>query len=364
GARTIISGSVSAGDLGFTPDSKMLVYTQQSGSHPPEIYEASSGGTPIALTHFNDSALEEFQLPNLEEFTVPGAGDTTVSGFLLKPPDFDASKKYPVLFLIHGGPQSAWGEDWGYRWNPQVFAGAGFVVVMPNPRGSIGYGQKFIDDINADWGGKPYDDIMAVADYIDKQPYVDSDREAAAGASYGGYMVDWLLGHTERFKALVSHAGVFDLRSMFGATEELWFPLWEFHGTPWDNPETYEKLSPSYFVKDFHTPTLVIHGELDFRVPYTQGLQLFTSLQMQKVPSKLLVYPDEGHWILKPQNTALWYQTVIDWVTQWTAKAGTPNQPAPAPQPKNAPVSPGAQPSPTPAFNVVSTDALDNQNGR
>ena len=185
--------------------------------------------------------------------------------FLVKPPAFDPTKRYPVLMLIHGGPQGAWGEDWGYRWNAQVFAAAGYVVVMPNPRGSTGYGQKFIDDINADWGGKPFDDIMEVADYVAKLPYVDSEKMAAAGGSSGGYMVDWILGHTQRFKALVSHAGVFDLRSMFGETEELWFPLWEFRGTPWDSPETYAKWSPSFYAKEFRTPTLVVDGELDFR---------------------------------------------------------------------------------------------------
>ena len=161
---------------------------------------------------------------------------------------------------------------------------------------------------------------MSVADHVAGLPYVDGDRMGAAGGSYGGYMVDWMLGHTQRFKALISHAGVFDLRSMAGATEELWFPLWEFHGMPWDNPDQYAKWSPSYYVKDFKTPTLVIHGELDFRVPYTQGLQLFTSLQLQKVPSKLLIYPDENHWILKPQNSVLWYNTFLDWIGEWLKK--------------------------------------------
>ena len=194
---------------------------------------------------------------------------------MVKPPNFQPNQKYPVLFLIHGGPEGEWGEDWTYRWNAQVFASAGYLVVMPNPRGSFGYGQKFTEDIKDDWGGKPFDDIMAVVDHVATLPYADADRMAAAGGSYGGYMIDWMLGHTQRFKALISHAGVYDLRSEFGATEELWFPLWEFNGTPWDNPDSYAKWSPSYFVKDFHTPTLVIHGEQDFRVPYTQRLAAF-----------------------------------------------------------------------------------------
>jgi dipeptidyl aminopeptidase/acylaminoacyl peptidase len=192
---------------------------------------------------------------------------------------------------------------------------------MPNPRGSTGYGQKFIDGINGDWGGRAFDDIMAVADHVvTSLPYADGSRMAAAGGSYGGYMIDWILGHTQRFKALVSHDGVYDLRSEFGETEELWFPLWEFVGTPWDNPEMYARWSPSFFVKEFHTPTLVIHGELDYRVPVGQGLQLFTALQLHKVPSKLLLFPDVGHWVLNPQNSLLWYKTFIDWIDSWTKK--------------------------------------------
>ena len=334
GARSIISGDSFVDEVQLTPDGKTVVFTEQTGARPSEIFAAASGGSVRALTHFNDSLLAGFALPKLEEFWVESTDGTRIHSFLLKPPGFDESKRYPVLFLIHGGPQGAWGEDWTYRWNAQVFAGAGFVVIMPNPRGSIGYGQKFIDDINADWGGKPYDDIMSVADYVAKLPYADPDKMAAAGGSYGGYMVDWILGHTQRFKALVSHAGVFDLRSMFGATEELWFPLWEFHGAPWDNPDLYAKLSPSFYAKDFRTPTLVVGGELDFRVPYGQALQLYTSLQLQKVPSKLLMYPDEGHWVLKPQNSVLWYNTFIDWVKEWVNKPWTPPaQPTPTPAP-------------------------------
>jgi dipeptidyl aminopeptidase/acylaminoacyl peptidase len=286
-----------------------------------EIFKAASGGgAPAALTHLNDDLLSAYDLRPMEEFTTTDAEGAPVHSFLLKPPGFDARKKYPALMLIHGGPQGSWGESWTYRWNAQVFAAAGFVVAMPNPRGSEGYGTKFTDEINGDWGGRAYDDVMAVTDYVANLPYVDSDRMAAAGGSYGGYMVDWILGHTNRFKALISHAGVYDLHSETGATEELWFPAWEFKGLPWQQPELYEKWSPSTYAKEFKTPTLVIHGELDFRVPYTQGLQLFTALQAQKVPSKLLIYPDEGHWVLKPQNSLLWYRNFIEWITEWTAK--------------------------------------------
>jgi dipeptidyl aminopeptidase/acylaminoacyl peptidase len=317
--RVIVSGPSTADDMQLTSDGKTMIYSSQSGSAPTEIYRAeSAGGAPVALTHLNDSLLAQYDLKPLEEFWVDGADKARVQSFVVKPPNFDASRKYPVLFLIHGGPEGEWGESWSYRWNPQVMAAAGYLVVMPNPRGSTGYGQKFTEEIRDDWGGKPYEDIMASVGHVAALPYADPDRMAAAGGSYGGYMIDWILGHTQRFKVLVSHAGVYDLRSMFGATEELWFPIWEFNGTPWDNPESYEKWSPSNFVKDFHTPTLVIHGEQDYRVPYTQGLQLFTALQLQKVPSKLLEYPDEGHWILKPQNSVLWYNTFLEWIGEWT----------------------------------------------
>ncbi len=321
-ARIAASGDGELDDMQLTHDGKTMVYTENTGASPVEIYRAfSSGGAPSALTHLNDATLSSCQLTPLEEFWVDTADGARVQSFVVKPYGFQPDQKYPVLMLIHGGPESNWGHSWTYRWNAQVFAAAGYVVVMPNPRGSTGYGQKFIDEINGDWGGKPFDDIMAVTDHVVASiPYTDSERLTAAGGSYGGYMIDWILGHTRRFKALISHAGVYDLPSEFGATEELWFPLWEFGGSPWDKPEEYAAMSPSHYVKDFHTPTLVIDGELDFRVPYTQGLQLFTALQMQKIPSKLLVFPDEGHWVLKPQNSLFWYQNFIGWLDSWVKK--------------------------------------------
>ncbi len=321
GVRIAVTGNNTLDDMQFTADGKTIVFTRQSGESPVEICKAvSSGGGAVELTHLNDALLSQYQLTALEDFWVNGADNTQVQSFLVKPPDFDPSRKYPVMLLVHGGPEGEWGDSWSFRWNAQAFAGAGYVVVMPNPRGSVGYGQKFTEDINQDWGGKPFDDLMAVTDYVAKLPYVDADRMAAAGASYGGYMIDWMLGHTNRFKCMVSHDGVFDLREEAESTEELWFPIWEFGGMPWDNPEVYEKWSPSHYVKDFATPTLVVHGELDYRVPYTQGLELYTSLQMRKVPSELLIFPDEGHWVLKPQNSALWYKTVLDWTGKWTTK--------------------------------------------
>jgi dipeptidyl aminopeptidase/acylaminoacyl peptidase len=320
--RVAASGNSVLDEMQLARDGKTMVYTQQTGASPAEIYRASSaGGAPVALSHLDDAALDSHQLTPLEEFWVDSADGARVQSFVVKPPGFREGAKYPTILLIHGGPQGSWGYDWSYRWNAQVFAAAGYVVVEPNPRGSTGYGQKFIDDINNDWGGRAFDDLMAVTDHmLAEMPYVDGSRLAAAGASYGGYMADWLQGHTQRFKAIISHAGVYDLTSEFGATEELWFPLWEFGGTPWEKPEEYVKWSPSSYVKDFHTPMLVTTGELDFRVPYTQSLQLFTALQLQKVPSKLVVFPDEGHWILKPQNSVLWYNTFIDWVDSWVKK--------------------------------------------
>ncbi len=320
GSQTVVAGASHLDDVQFSPDGKTMIYTEHSGTKPVEIFKAASRSTPVALTKLNDALLAEYEIPALEEFYVERADKAKVHSFVLKPFGFDAKKKYPVLFLIHGGPQGAWGQSWSYRWNPQVFANAGFVVVMPNPRGSTGYGQKFTDEISDDWGGKVYDDIMAVVDKVENEAWADKERFAAAGGSYGGYMVNWMLGHTNRFKAFVSHAGVFDLRSMAGETEELWFVSWEFKGMPWDQLETYAKWSPSYFVRDFKTPTLVLHGELDYRVPVGQGMQLFTSLQLQKVPSKMVLFPDEGHWISKPQNSLLWYKSFIDWVTEFTQK--------------------------------------------
>ena len=319
GSRNIIAGSSSLDDVQFTSDGRTMIYTEVSGSHPTEIYRATSnGGTGVALTHLNDAVLSNAAMTPLEDMFADSPDRTRVHAFIVKPPNFVATRKYPVLFLIHGGPQGSWGEEWTYRWNAQVFAGAGYLVVMPNPRGSTGYGQKYTEEISGDWGGKAYEDIMAVVDSVAALPYADGARMVAAGGSYGGYMVDWMLGHTDRFKAFVTHAGVFDLRSMAAETEELWFVNWEFKGMPWDNPELYSKWSPSNFVKEFKTPTLVIHGEQDFRVPVSQGMQLFTALKSQKVPSKLVLFPDEGHWVLKPQNTVLWYSQFLDWIGQWT----------------------------------------------
>jgi dipeptidyl aminopeptidase/acylaminoacyl peptidase len=311
-----------AGDLIFGASSQ-LFFSRMSIGSPNEIWRLDvsdpTRGTATVVTHMNDALLAQIEMPPLEPFTFKGANNDDVQGFLLKPPGFDSSKKYPLKFLIHGGPQGAWGNSWTYRWNAELFAATGnYVVVMINFHGSTGYGQKFTDAISGDWGGKPYEDLMKGLDYVEKTyPFIDKTREAAMGASYGGYMANWLLGHTDRFKCIVSHDGVFNTESAYGETEELWFNEWEFKGPPWKQRELYRKFSPHLFAEKFKTPTLVVHGQLDYRLDVAESMQLFTTLQRLKVPSKFLYFPDEGHWVLKPQNSGLWYQTVNDWVDQW-----------------------------------------------
>jgi dipeptidyl aminopeptidase/acylaminoacyl peptidase len=328
-------------DLAVTPDGKTLVFSRMSIAAPNEIYASDVGGDGCpartgdvdpgkedctlnkdwAITRVNESLLSQISMSKIESFFFTGAKGDNVEGFLVRPPNFDATKKYPVKFLIHGGPQGAWGDDWSYRWNPELFAANGYVVIMINFHGSTGYGQKFVDAINGDWGGAPFEDLMKGLDYAEKTyPFIDKDRECALGASYGGYMANWVLGHTDRFKCIVSHDGMFNTFSAWGTTEELWFNNWEFQGTPYTNHDMYNKWSPRNAAKNFKTPTLVIHGQLDYRLDVSEGFQLFTTLQTMDVPSKMLYFPDEGHWVLKPQNSQLWYKTVNDWVDQWTKK--------------------------------------------
>jgi dipeptidyl aminopeptidase/acylaminoacyl peptidase len=324
------------------PDGKTLIFDQMSIAAPNEIYSAPlvfpqcrmavqpgsykypdcllSKARP--LTALNDPVLSKIDMRPLESFWFNGAAKEKVQGFLVRPPNLDAIKKYPVKFLIHGGPQGAWGDDWSYRWNPELFAASGYVVVMINFHGSTGYGQKFIDAINGNWGGAPFDDLMLGLDYAEKNyPFIAKDRECALGASYGGYAINWIEGHTTRFKCLVSHDGMFNTESAWGTTEELWFNEWEFKGTPWTNREMYRKWSPHLSATSFKTPVLVVHGQLDYRLDVSEGFQLFTTAQRLKIPSKMLYFPDEGHWVLKPQNSRLWYQTVNDWVDEWAKPA-------------------------------------------
>ncbi len=316
-----------ASDLTYSKTNGRLFFGCMSLRAPMEICEArpfTDNDEQSYRTVFNASVLKNVEMSPLELFWFTGAHADKVEGFLVKPPNFDASKKYPVKFLIHGGPEGAWGDDWSYRWNPELFAANGYVVIMINFHGSTGYGQKFIDAINGDWGGAPFDDLMKGLDYAEKTyPFIDKDRECALGASFGGFMINWVLGQTARFKCLVSHDGMFNAESAWGTTEELWFNDWEFKGTPYDNREMYRKWSPHEYAKNFKTPTLVIHGQKDYRLDVSQGFDLFTTLQMEGVPSEMLYFPDEGHWVLKPQNSQLWYKTVNDWVDRWTNHQGT-----------------------------------------
>jgi len=334
-------------DLSVASDGKTILFTRMSASAPNEIYSADMSPGKVAerlydmqidphapdsrtmmdlrtsaqLTHVNDSVLSQFSMSPLETFGFHGAKNETVQGFLVKPPNVDPGKKYPLKFILHGGPEVPMGDEWSFRWNAQLFAAGGYVVIFINFHGSPGYGQKFIDSINGDWGGAPFEDLMKGLDYAEEHyPFIDKTRECALGASYGGYMANWILGHTDRFKCIVSHDGMFNSESAWGTTEELWFNEWEFKGTPYTNREMYRKWSPHLFAANFKTPTLVIHSQKDYRLDVSQGLDLFTTLQRLGVPSKMLYFPDEGHWVLKPQNSQLWYKTVNDWVDQWTSR--------------------------------------------
>lgn len=313
--------------VSVSSDPPRLVFKLEKLNAPAEIFciDLSAGpevfgpeSEPRKLTGFNDDIIADLDMNAGEQFRYEGAGGDSIQAWLVKPPGFSSRKKYPVVFLIHGGPQGAFTDEFHYRWNAQMFASPGYVVVMPNFRGSTGFGQGFTDQIGGDWGGKPYWDIMKCVDHIsDTYKFVDENRIGAAGASYGGYMINWIEGHTDRFRCLVSHAGLFELTSKYGSTEELWFPEWEFGGPPWENPELYHFLSPSTYAANFKTPCLVVHGELDYRVPFAQGLGMFTALQRQQVPSLLLVFPDEDHFVAKPGNRRLWWKTVHGWLGKY-----------------------------------------------
>jgi len=317
--KVVADGGGANGDVHLTKDGSTLVFSHSSMAKPSEIYRANKDGSGVrALTTTNDNFISTFNLKPAEEVTWNGGLGAKVAGWIVKPPDFNQRLKYPLVVLIHGGPQGAWNDNWGYRWNPQIYANNGYVAFLPNPRGSTGYGQKFVAEISGDWGGKVTTDISNGVAMVANLPYVDKNRIGAAGASYGGYMINWIEGHNDdprfRYKVLVSHDGVYNLTSMYGATEELWFPEWEFKGTPWTNPAMYERWSPHKFVQNFKTPVLIITNTLDYRVPEGEGLQFFTAVQRMGVESKLVDFPDEGHWVLKPANSAFWHKTVLDWL--------------------------------------------------
>ena len=310
-------------NLGFSlsNDGKTMAFERTSLTMPAELFAASSNGSGVRqLTHHNASMLGTLKMSEPETFWFEGAGGTRVQAMLIRPPDFDATKKYPLVVVLHGGPQTMWSNAWGYRWNPEVFSAPGYATLMINRRGSTGYGQEFTDEITDDWGGRAYMDVMDGIDYaLRKYPFCDGSRMAAVGGSYGGYMANWIATHTGRFKAIISHAGIYDKNAMY-ATEELWFEEHDMRGTPWTNPESYHKWAPLTYAAElgkFKTPTLVIAGEQDYRVPYTQSLEFFNTLQRQDVPSKLVIFPDEGHWVLKPQNSRFWYKTFMDWLAAY-----------------------------------------------
>jgi len=320
------SVSPTSGWTSYTPDADLMF-----GSGPVEDVKQ--------LTHLNAELLEPLDLGGLEPFFFKGAEDAQVEGFLIRPPGFDPTKKYPLKFVMHGGPQTALGDSWSYRWNMELLAANGYVVVAINRRGSTGYGQKFVDEISGDWGGKAYIDLMKGLDYAEtKYPFIDKSRECALGASYGGFMANWVLTHTDRFKCIVTHDGMYNPQSAFGTTEELWFNEWEFRPAaangigveqtkpahPWDyfdkpnDQDPFRKWSPMLHIKDAKTPTLIIHSQRDYRLDVSEGFQLFTALQLLGVPSKMLYFENEGHWVLKPRDSQLWYETVNDWCDRWT----------------------------------------------
>ncbi len=290
---------------------------------PVELYTVKPDGSDVRpVTRVNAERLAKARMGEPEQFAFDGAISDKVYVYVVKPVDFDANKKYPVAFLIHGGPQGSFGNDFHYRWNPQAYAGAGYAAVMVDFHGSTGYGQAFTDSIRGDWGGKPLTDLQkGLEAALKKYPWMDGERVVALGASYGGFMINWIAGNwPDRFRCLVNHDGTLDEKFGYYDTEELWFPEWEHRGTPWANPEQYEKHNPINHVKNWKTPMLVIHGAKDFRVVETQGLSTFTALQRKGIPSKLLYFPDENHWVLKPLNSILWHETVIGWLDQWAKK--------------------------------------------
>jgi dipeptidyl aminopeptidase/acylaminoacyl peptidase len=357
GERSYIARRGEYGDLHVTPDNTHMVasrttvrrpaevtllnLTEESvpktdrSARPPALHlrGTSARRAPLAepsdvteqpLTRLNRTLLAQLDIPDMEHYWFRGAGGVRVEGFMIRPPGFDPDKKYPVKFLMHGGPQGAWGDSWSYRWNAELFAANDYVVVMVNPRGSTGYGQAFVDGVNGDWGGRPYTDLMRGLDAAETQfPFLDKTRECALGASYGGYMADWILGHTDRFRCVISHDGMFNPESAYGTSDELWFNEWEFRGTPWSNRLMYRRWSPMLFATRFKTPTLVVHSQLDYRLDVSEGMQLFTTLQRLGVPSEMLYFPDEGHWVLKPQNSQLWYKTVNAWCDRWTQSSAS-----------------------------------------
>jgi dipeptidyl aminopeptidase/acylaminoacyl peptidase len=312
-------------NLSISADGTVLVCNNSRLTHPAEVFAVQlaeqflrSKAPGVNLSKMNEKLLSELDLPTANSITVKGADDDPMQMWILTPPGFDDSKKWPLAFLVHGGPQGAWSDSWSFRWNPQIWAAQGYVVAAPNPRGSTGFGQKYTDQISGDWGGRCYVDLMAGLAFMEQQAYVDTDRMFAAGASFGGYMMNWFEGNTTKFKTLVNHCGVYNFDSMYTTTEELWFDEYEHGGPPWgSNRESYEKHSPHRLAANFKTPMLIIHNDLDFRVPVSEGQQVFTALQRQGIPSKFINFPDEGHWVTKPANSRYWHNEIFQWISEY-----------------------------------------------
>jgi dipeptidyl aminopeptidase/acylaminoacyl peptidase len=306
---------------GFSVRGNDIVLARSTLKTPADLFRLStSGGKETAITRLNAARVADAKVGDFEFYTFKGADNATVQGYVVKPVGYEKGKRYPVAFIIHGGPQGAMTNEFHYRWNPQTYAGAGFAVVTVNFHGSTGYGQAFTDAISGDWGGKPLEDLQkGWAAALEKYNFLDGDRACALGASYGGYMVYWIAGKWSLpWKCLVDHDGVFDSRMMSYSTEELWFDEWEHHGTQWENPQAYEKFNPVNHVADWKVPMLVVHGQKDYRIPVEQGIAAFTALQRRGIPSQFLTFPDENHWVLKPQNSVLWHDTVNAWLKRWT----------------------------------------------
>ncbi|MDI3259368.1 MAG: S9 family peptidase [Sinobacteraceae bacterium] len=312
------------GDVaGFSVSGERLVIARSTLSAPADLYEISTrGGAERMLTAFNAARLSELAFGAVERFTFPGWNGDTVHGYVVQPYGFQPGRKYPMAFFIHGGPQGSWLDEFHYRWNPQVFAGAGYAVVAIDFHGSTGYGQAFTDAISGHWGDRPLEDLQkGYAAALAEFPWLDADRACALGASYGGYMIDWIAGvWNAPWKCLVVHDGVFDTRMMYYATDELWFEEWENRGLPWEKPENYERFNPTLHVGDWHVPMLVVHSSKDFRIPLSQGIAAFTALQRRGIPSEFLTFPDESHFVQKPQNSLQWHQTVLAWLKRWTGE--------------------------------------------
>lgn len=307
---------------GYSVGKAGIVLARDTLTAAADLYfEPATGGAERQLTDVNKARLADVRFGDYQQFSFSGWNDETVHGYVVKPWNYQKGRKYPVAFIIHGGPQGSMGDHFHYRWNPQTYAGQGMAVVFIDFHGSSGYGQAFTDAISQHWGDRPLEDLQKGWAAAQSQfDFLDGDRACALGASYGGYMTYWIAGvWNQPWKCFVDHDGVFDNRMMGYATEELWFSEWENGGTPYDNPEGYEKFNPINHVKDWRVPMLVIHGELDYRIPSSQGMAAFTALQRKGIPSQFLYFPDENHWVLKPQNSVQWHETVNAWLKRWTA---------------------------------------------